>query len=189
MTESRELLYPWHPWFGQVVYIHEVAEERGARVFHCDLENKPSARCLTVPGWMFDRAVCLGMRRAEGPQVELAALVRLGTLLAEVANRASGLGTMIGPRHSFDHRGDADAEPESSATKGPTRSVPHAESVGAQLARPVGRARLPSPTACIRVSAIFCVPSSSRDHPMAAIPSGAQYQDRSRPRCNGVNLF
>jgi hypothetical protein len=40
-------------------------------------------------------------------------------LLAEVANRASGLGTMIGARHSFDYRGDADAEPESSATNGP----------------------------------------------------------------------
>jgi hypothetical protein len=53
-----------------VVYIHEVAEERGGRVFHCDLEDKPSARCLTVPGWMFDRAVCLGVRRAEGPQVQ-----------------------------------------------------------------------------------------------------------------------
>jgi hypothetical protein len=139
VTESRELRYPWHPWCGQVVYIHEVAEERGGRVFHCDLENPPSARCLTVPAWMFDRAVCLGVRRAEGRQVELAALVRLRTLLAEVANRASVLGTMIGARHSFDHRGDADAVPESSASNCPTRSVPLAESAGAQLARPIGR--------------------------------------------------
>jgi len=75
------------------------------------------------------------VRRAEGPQVELAALVRHRTLLAEVANQASAPGTMIGARHSFDHRGDADAEPESSATDGPTRSVPLAESAGAQLAR------------------------------------------------------
>jgi len=93
------VLYPWHPWLGQVIYIHEAAEERGGRVFHCDLENRPNARRLTVPAWMFDRAVCLRVRRAEGPRVELAALVRLRTLLAEVANRASVAGAVIGARH------------------------------------------------------------------------------------------
>src|SRR5216684_84747 len=94
--------------------------------------------CLTVPAWMFDRAVCVRVRRAEGPRVELAALVRLRTLLAEVANRAS-VAAVIEARHCFDHRGDADAAPESSATNCPTRSVPLAESTKAQLARPVGR--------------------------------------------------
>ncbi len=54
VTESREVLYPWHPCFGQVIYIHEAAEERGGRVLHCDLENKPNAL-------VFDRS-CLDVR-------------------------------------------------------------------------------------------------------------------------------
>jgi hypothetical protein len=112
VTESREVLYPWHPWFGQMIYIHKAAEERGGRIFHCDLANRPNARCLAVPAWMFDRAVCLGVRQSDTPQVELAALVRLRRLLAEIANQPSIADGVIGARHSFDHRGDADAASE-----------------------------------------------------------------------------
>ena len=63
------MLYPWHRWFGQVIYIHEAAEERGGRVLHCDLENKPNARCLTVPAWMFDlSARTLTWRHKKSPE-------------------------------------------------------------------------------------------------------------------------
>jgi hypothetical protein len=117
-----------------MIYIHKAAEERGGRIFHCDLANRPNARCLAVPAWMFDRAVCLGVRQSDTPQVELAALVRLRRLLAEIANQPSIADGVIGARHSFDHRGDADATPKSSANHRPARSVPLVQSAGAQLA-------------------------------------------------------
>ncbi len=30
-TEELEVLYRWHPWFGQVVHVHEVIEKRAPR--------------------------------------------------------------------------------------------------------------------------------------------------------------
>ena len=92
-----------------MVYIHEVIERGGELIFRCDLGEKPTARCMNVPAWMFDRAACLRVRRADTPQVELAALICLKALLAEVANRTSTVTTVVGARHSFENRGDADA--------------------------------------------------------------------------------
>jgi hypothetical protein len=31
VTEALEVLYPWHPWFGRTVYIHEVIERGDER--------------------------------------------------------------------------------------------------------------------------------------------------------------
>jgi hypothetical protein len=50
-----ELLYPWHPWAGCLVDIHEVVEKAGTEVFRCNLSGRASARWLEIPDWMFER--------------------------------------------------------------------------------------------------------------------------------------
>lgn len=35
-----ELLYPWHPWAGCLVHIHEVVEKAGREVFRCSLSGR-----------------------------------------------------------------------------------------------------------------------------------------------------
>src|SRR6516165_2997567 len=34
-TEEREVLYPWHRWFGRRVFVHEVLVRGNGRVFRC----------------------------------------------------------------------------------------------------------------------------------------------------------
>lgn len=139
MNEAVEVLYQWHPWFGRIVYIHEVIERGAELIFRCDLGAKQTARCMHVPAWMFDRAACLRVRRADTPQVELAALICLKGLLAEVANRTSAVTTAVGARHRFEDRGDADAKPQSTITGRSTQPVPIVEPTVTGLATPVGR--------------------------------------------------
>src|SRR4051812_46269101 len=65
--EEREVAYPWHPWAGRIVCIHEVTRKVGAEIFRYSLSDDPSVRCLELPGWMFDRTVCAPLRLAEAP--------------------------------------------------------------------------------------------------------------------------
>ena len=57
-TVFRELLYPWHPWFGTRVAIHEAADKVDGVVFRCTLSGAAADRWLEVPAWMFERAAC-----------------------------------------------------------------------------------------------------------------------------------
>ena len=54
--EELEVLYPWHPWFGRVVHVHEVIEQRAGGVLRCSLDGDASRRWRELPQWMFDRA-------------------------------------------------------------------------------------------------------------------------------------
>src|SRR5690554_136191 len=74
---ERELLYPWHPWTGRQIHIHEVIEKGDAAVFRCSLSGRASDPWLEIPAWMFDRAVSTSWRITSAPQVDLAVL---GTL-------------------------------------------------------------------------------------------------------------
>jgi hypothetical protein len=139
VTEFLEVLYPWHPWFGRAVYIHEIIARGGERFFRCELGERPTARCMYVPAWMFDRAACLRLRRADTPQVELAALICLKALLAEIANRECAVAAVVGARHPLESRGDADATLQSSITNCSTQSVPTFETSVTRLAMPVRR--------------------------------------------------
>jgi hypothetical protein len=91
--EVLEVLYPWHPWFGRVVHIHEVIEQRAGGVLHCSPDGDASRRWLELPKWMFDRATCLAIRMAASPRVDTAALIALKTSLAD----ALGAGLCGGP--------------------------------------------------------------------------------------------
>src|SRR5271169_6283609 len=62
--EELEVLYQWHPWFGRVVHVHEVIEQRAGGVLRCSPDGDASRRWLELPQWMFDRAACLAIRMA-----------------------------------------------------------------------------------------------------------------------------
>ena len=51
----------------------------------CTLQGDMQARALEVPLWMFDRLTCLSVRIRKRPEVDLAALEALQSLLAEVS--------------------------------------------------------------------------------------------------------
>ena len=51
-TEFGELLYPWHPWAGLRIGLHESVSKPDGIVFRCRLHG----RRLEIPAWMFDRS-------------------------------------------------------------------------------------------------------------------------------------
>ncbi|PSH55580.1 hypothetical protein CU103_30600 [Phyllobacterium sophorae] len=53
-TIERKLLYPWHPWSGHVVKVHEVIDKADGDFFRCSLTGLVSDRWLEIPSWMFD---------------------------------------------------------------------------------------------------------------------------------------
>jgi len=88
VTEFRELLYPWHPWFGLQVGVHEAIEKSDGIVFRCNLSGSKALRWLEIPAWMFDRTACANLRVAADGHPDLAALIALGALLRHVPNRS-----------------------------------------------------------------------------------------------------
>ena len=89
VTEEREVLYPWHPWCGHVVHVHQALDRRASAYFRCSLEAGMTGRWLEVPAWMFERATCMPMKLAGSPRINVFALKALGSLLADAAG--SGL--------------------------------------------------------------------------------------------------
>ena len=85
-TEIWELLYPWHPWFGLRVAVHEAIDKSDGIVFRCSLSGSDAGRWLEVPAWMFDRSACGRACIATDAHGDLAALTRLATLLRHVLN-------------------------------------------------------------------------------------------------------
>jgi hypothetical protein len=127
-TEELEVLYPWHPWFGRVVHIHEVIEQRAGGVLHCSLDGDISRRWLELPKWMFDCATCLVVGMAASPRVDTAALIALKTCLADALGaglcgdplpNASASGA--GRSSCNQNQGAARATQAPASTQGPTR--------------------------------------------------------------------
>src|ERR1700692_4093306 len=81
-----ELLYPWHPWAGCLVHIHEVVEKAGREVFRCSLSGRASGEWLEIPAWVFDRAERAAWRVGGAPYVDIAVLTALPRLLQDVAS-------------------------------------------------------------------------------------------------------
>jgi hypothetical protein len=48
-TEQRKVLYPWHPWAGCIVHIHEVIEKAAGDVGRCSHADGASGRPLELP--------------------------------------------------------------------------------------------------------------------------------------------
>ena len=73
-TKLREVCYPWHPWYGRSVVIHDAFVRHGQAVLRCTLDHQERSRALEIPQWMFDRAPCCRMHVAEAPRVSWEAL-------------------------------------------------------------------------------------------------------------------
>ena len=118
VAEEREVLYPWHPWAGCIVHVHEAIEKVDGIVLRCSRVGGATGRWLELPVWMFDRTTFLPMQIAPDPHVGFAALVVLRELLAHVAEkrgRSLSLNTPVSGVTSEPHdqnRGNAHAAPK-----------------------------------------------------------------------------
>ena len=90
-TELREIHYPWHPWYGRHVWVHGALVKSGQTVCRCSLEQNHDARLFEIPQWMFESGACCGMRSAEKPAVDYAALLDLKLLLHRARSPARDL--------------------------------------------------------------------------------------------------
>ena len=84
-TTLRELLYPWHPWFGLQVTIHEAIEKSDGVVFRCTASGSDADRGLEVPAWMFERAACPDHAQlTAAPFINMTGLSALANLFRQV---------------------------------------------------------------------------------------------------------
>jgi len=123
-TVRREVLYPWHPWAGCTVQIHEVIEKASGDTVRCGFEAGAAGRCLELPAWMLDRAACFGMQLEVQPSVNTQALSVLVTLLAGVSRgRCSEPPISIAPvlgaaqESRNQNRGETNATPAPSSSE------------------------------------------------------------------------
>jgi hypothetical protein len=93
ITERREVLYPWHPWFGLSIHIHQKIERGRAANFRCSVDGVTTGRSQELPVWMFERVACLSVRIELSPQVDRTALAGSWSLLREAMNTASSAGS------------------------------------------------------------------------------------------------
>jgi len=133
-AEEREVLYPWHPWAGCVVRVHEVIEKPAGEVVRC-ARGASAGRRQELPAWMFDRLACQPMRLTSQPRVDLAALLTLHALLVRAGGgdpggRPSSHAPFSGAaRESCEEkRGDAHATPAQPSC-GPSGSSPTVRAV------------------------------------------------------------
>ena len=88
-TEEREVLYPWYPWFGCVIRVHEVIRRGSGNILRCSFGG--TGVRVELPSWMFDRAVCMSMSLAASPHISGAALTALKILLVDCGSGSDPL--------------------------------------------------------------------------------------------------
>jgi hypothetical protein len=129
-TESREVLYPWHPWFGRSVTVYEVLTKCGHAVCRCGLEEQRNRRSLEIPTWMFEPAACRQLHVASTPVVGCNGLLELKALLRAVMHADAAV---LVPQHpSLITIGGADAtvcEPNATLATDPVSSSPPASAI------------------------------------------------------------
>ena len=108
ITESRVILYRWHPWYQRTVQIVRGHSRGGEAVFCCTLELAVESGTRYVPQWMFDAVTCCDMRLVSMPTVNIEALFELKHLLNDIVpGRCEGV--LQGEHHSLPYTGGADA--------------------------------------------------------------------------------
>jgi hypothetical protein len=88
-TESRVVLYPWHPWHQRTVYVFSASARGIQRVLRCALESTDVTRALEIPQWMFDPVACTAMTMRESPRVDVVALRALVNVLRSASVAAA----------------------------------------------------------------------------------------------------
>jgi len=122
ITESREVLYGWHPWFGRMAWIFNVVEKNGEIILRCALDPLETARVSEMPQWMFDPVACRHIRSSALPIVDSDALRELKRLLTD-KSLASQLNVVQAEHRPLSCTGGADATRSEHPSGRSTRSV------------------------------------------------------------------
>ena len=123
ITDSRVILYPWHPWYGKTALIFTSVAKTGQAVFRCGLESAQTDRPLEVPQWMFDATACRQACLAASPTVHCEGLLELKRLL--MSAKITAAKAVLKAEHcSLSDTGGIDAPDEKPATGHPTQSFP-----------------------------------------------------------------
>ena len=130
-TEERTLFYPWHPWVGRRVHVHEVVDKAGGASFRCSLTGVASDRRLEVPAWMFDRVAGQCWQVAAAPVASVAALEALTALLHDATGICGG---------ASESRDSSAASESQEAIPGDAHATP-TDTAATRLVRPSQRRR------------------------------------------------
>jgi len=136
-TESREVCYPWHPWFGRSVVVYEVLVKYGQSVCRCGLEEERNRRAVEIPTWMFEPAACCRLPAMAVPTVSCDALLELKALLRTAQRPYPGV-VLQAPHRSLLAAGGADAtvrDPTAILSTDAVSSLPSASVVSDVAAR------------------------------------------------------
>jgi hypothetical protein len=125
-TESRELLYAWHPWSDRKVFIHNAVDKNQQTTLRCSLEPIVNARLIEIPQWMFDAASLCGVRWADTPTVSGEALLELKALLSSVGKQRDDR-VLQAQQPSLARTGETDAKVIKTATNGATEAISSAD--------------------------------------------------------------
>ena len=113
-TESAKVIYPWHPFYECEVRVHGERNRRGSIVLICSAGDEMKVP-VEVPVWMFDTALCCGIRSGQNAHVTCEALRRLRKMLNSFAG-------VIEAQHQSTLTGDPDAQTKDTSDNA-TRSV------------------------------------------------------------------
>jgi hypothetical protein len=115
-TDSAQVFYAWHPFYGQEVTIHAERNRRGTVVFACSIGEDPRTAPLEVPAWMLDAAVCRIFQKGPSGRVTVEALRSLRRTLDTAAN-------VIEAQHQLIAFGGSDAPPTNEDSKDAAQAV------------------------------------------------------------------
>ena len=74
-SEEREVVYPWHPWAGRFVRVHNVIRRPTGAIARCTVvDGETAVRALEIPVWMLDAVWCRDMRHRTEPVASVDAL-------------------------------------------------------------------------------------------------------------------
>ena len=125
-TESREIRYRWHPWFGLTVWVHLTRVSQSQEVVRCGLTPDRDVRAMEIPLWMFEAGACHLMELEHQPVVGIEALRELNALLRHtrfpMAVAVQGL--QAGYRDLSSAGGAHAIDSEATATGNSTGAVP-----------------------------------------------------------------
>ena len=137
ITETRELRYRWHCWYGRTVYIFGTFARVGQPAYRCALEIDAD-RLLEIPQWMFDAGACCGMVMVEKASVSIEALFDLKCLLLRTVEVADQSGVLQDEHPKMPETGGAHAKPKGSKGVRPVDIFPSV-ATDATVARPTAR--------------------------------------------------
>jgi len=107
-TYIREVRYPWHPWYGEQVYVRCEVRLGGMIVLPCIHDELNWAAALEIPEWMFDSSRCSQVEAEHLAHVGVSALRALCVLVSLRADRIES--REVQAQHSPRDSGGADAD-------------------------------------------------------------------------------